>query len=1015
MKQKLILSLAFCSLLCTGNLKAQKVDDQLQFDTHQEEMDYMLSNLVRDDSEQFKNGILYDRVYPFSNLNEFNKVGPDTSNYDYFLQVWKELEGAKLESASKLSELSIDMVKNLSLTAEKENSIFLGIINVDYTVIDTNYLDSISINSGIGELKIDEKGKYERLNKRNPYIDKHKIIVAPLASHIIHSNEIDIQLSPIVINKSDKNISKLSVTFNKNTKTLISNKTVASSHANFNFKNSGSKIFKFDIVYSDGTSSTTFSSVDVKLLTPAKVLEIEKIKTITATENFIGYGYDNDIEGTNQIGYGQGQYYVQLSSNHTKLTKPVIIMDGFDPKDARGILEENKKDAGSIVDKMKYKDNASNNQNLIDKLNVEGYDVILLNFPEYIVYSGEISIEVWPFINPITYSYNVYNDGGADFIERNANVLKTLIRKTNQDLASNSSSEKLVVIGPSMGGLISRVALKQMEDNSEDHNTRLYISFDSPHNGANISMGVQKLMQRKGAPSLQELLTPAAKQMILNHYVEHDNWESPQPHPYRKNHFAPYLETLGFPENTRNIAWINGRTDGGSLDTEGNSLVWLEKNSWFLKAWVIIRKEKNSGHTKILNYKAPNHSSSQRYSYTHTFEGSLDTSPGSAIRLRKSIKDAWNAAGHWDVKFFGWKPGMSFQVLQYNTNLTNPENETCFIPTKSALAYKGPNKLWREDLSCQNLVCMGWTPFDNYYSPKENQFHLDITQDGVEWVFKELAENEEYVYNEGCPDFQTEIVGETKICKNQIETYTVNNNCGISFWETSSGIELLSSDWQSATIKKTNTSSYNKWIKAHLWTGEVITKKLITRPSFTFSVNSYSLSSLEYQMVLSPGDLSFAEQEVTTIEWQQTGGNGVLTPALDNLSATANHSSWPFVVTGTVKVSNSCGSFTRSFFASDPTTPTPDYDNVVTSGGWGSLFILNSAQSANSYVVIDPDQVGSSEISSSKLYDLFGNQVQEFIHNQDEVNIDNTTGLVQTRILKVTMNGKTKNKIITVQ
>jgi len=53
--------------------------------------------------------------------------------------------------------------------------------------------------------------------------------------------------------------------------------------------------------------------------------------------------------------------------------------------------------------------------------------------------------------------------GGADYVERNAMVLVELIKNINPALASNGSTEKLVVIGPSMGGLISRYALAYMK------------------------------------------------------------------------------------------------------------------------------------------------------------------------------------------------------------------------------------------------------------------------------------------------------------------------------------------------------------------------------------------------------------------------------------------------------------------------------------------------------------------------------------------------------------------------
>lgn len=42
-----------------------------------------------------------------------------------------------------------------------------------------------------------------------------------------------------------------------------------------------------------------------------------------------------------------------------------------------------------------------------------------------------------------------------------------------------------------MGGLVARVALRQMENDGQAHHTSHYISFDSPHNGANVPLGLQ--------------------------------------------------------------------------------------------------------------------------------------------------------------------------------------------------------------------------------------------------------------------------------------------------------------------------------------------------------------------------------------------------------------------------------------------------------------------------------------------------------------------------------------------
>ncbi len=89
-------------------------------------------------------------------------------------------------------------------------------------------------------------------------------------------------------------------------------------------------------------------------------------------------------------------------------------------------------------------------------------------------------------------------DGGADYIERNAMAHIALYQKLNGSLNDNGSSEQLVIMGPSMGGQVSRYALAYMEKEFAatglpewNHNTRLWVSVDSPHQGANIPMGGQ--------------------------------------------------------------------------------------------------------------------------------------------------------------------------------------------------------------------------------------------------------------------------------------------------------------------------------------------------------------------------------------------------------------------------------------------------------------------------------------------------------------------------------------------
>ena len=98
-------------------------------------------------------------------------------------------------------------------------------------------------------------------------------------------------------------------------------------------------------------------------------------------------------------------------------------------------------------------------EDFVQSLRSRGYDLILLDFVD-----------------------------GATSILKNAALLKNLIHLCNIFKQGNHS---LVVAGASMGGQVARVALAEMERDHEDHCTGIYVSWDSPHRGANIPLSIQ--------------------------------------------------------------------------------------------------------------------------------------------------------------------------------------------------------------------------------------------------------------------------------------------------------------------------------------------------------------------------------------------------------------------------------------------------------------------------------------------------------------------------------------------
>jgi len=370
-----------------------------------------------------------------------------------------------------------------------------------------------------------------------------------------------------------------------------------------------------------------------------------------------------------------------------------------------------------------------------------GYDIVVVNFPMCIP-TGALTPR----------------DGGADYIERNAFALIKIIQDLNARLQQNGSTEKLVIIGPSMGGLISRYALAYMEKNGMNHNTRLWASFDSPHLGANIPIGDQQYLYyyRKVSAGAQESLdlkigSPAAKQMLLHHYLAGS--VQPAGAPNFRQRFQQALNDIGYPKNLRKISLVNG-SQKGLVQPEGvpcgialnsrvdaSGVVRVGIKLFFMKFFPPLAllnisaseatvnfapKSNNTCPVFFGNYFANsglNALSAQNPSYSRE---SLDLGPGGTFDTQQQIKTEAKI-----TKLLRLLIKTTFPVLVPNHT---------FIPTASALAYQNnPNRNWSDDVSNIDLVCAGETPFDSYYAPNSNEEHVQLTVGNVAYVKDEIA------------------------------------------------------------------------------------------------------------------------------------------------------------------------------------------------------------------------------------------------------------------------------------
>ncbi|MBV1924597.1 MAG: T9SS type A sorting domain-containing protein, partial [Flavobacteriaceae bacterium] len=433
-------------------------------------------------------------------------------------------------------------------------------------------------------------------------------------------------------------------------------------------------------------------------------------QTVTATIGYQGY------EETQEY-FGQGEYEIFLDNVDGILDKPILILDGFDPGDARDIPT-----LYSILDFV--------GGNLADILRDQGYDIVIMNSPLYNTDGLDI-------------------DGGSDYIQRNAMVFAELIQLIN---AQKVGSEELVVIGPSMGGLIARYALSYMEQNSLTHDTRLFISFDAPHLGANIPISFQYLLnyfaKGEGEADAQAILdsmlnTPAAKEMLVDHYLGHlaagSEFEQdpslllPVGAPNFREAFQTELDDLGFPNDVRNVSMINGSGSSMMTGTPGATIIstTLDLGS-FITVDIDLKFTPDAGQSDLIT------------GFQSYFVG---------IPVNTFNAEAESPA---ESAGFDSAPGGTSE-LSGDLESDNPiiiallaaleQDSFSFVPTLSSLAIDNESDWY----ASPDIGGIHNSPFVNTYIPDDNQLHLTLNEFNIEFALEEILGGvigvEDFAYN----------------------------------------------------------------------------------------------------------------------------------------------------------------------------------------------------------------------------------------------------------------------------
>ncbi|MUU79885.1 hypothetical protein [Winogradskyella endarachnes] len=501
------------------------------------------------------NAILLDYAMEFTNVPAYNGTITDSTYIDANVlgNIYKTLFMGKVTTSTqyftKLEDIASNWVtQRQNYNQTEQSTIVLAGLFYKYSQLDTNALSNNKIT--VSDNKYYDK--YTNSVWQNPYLENKTIAFASPVNTYNKLNFGVILPQNLLLSNSSNSIQNIQVNFNDGSgyQSLNIDQKVFT-----NYKQNGTYDWLFKTTLTDG--SILYSIAKIKVNAP----ENNSIITSKTTN------YDTDVvingPSSSFPSWLNGAVLrIDYASSHNgQLTKPFIVAEGFD--------------TGSILTPE-----------------IEGGDITLYgenNFLQSLENSGP---ELLDLLDGSNQEYDiVYIDwqNGTNSIQHNSEVLKNVINWVN---TNKVGSEPNVLLGQSMGGVIGRYTLANMETDGETHDVRLFVAHDSPMQGANTPLSLQYFSRHAydqytsapvlyglaeiviptilnlveimslghiniAFPSVSDILTlqdtPAAMQMNY-HYVDSNSSPTMDIH----NAWQQEFEGVGYPTQSRNIAISNG-------------------------------------------------------------------------------------------------------------------------------------------------------------------------------------------------------------------------------------------------------------------------------------------------------------------------------------------------------------------------------------------------------------------------------------------------------------------------
>lgn len=421
----------FATILLSFNIFCQTAEENQEI---RNALDHMFEKL---DKSKVPHGLLRDFAFEMVELDYYNGKELTDSNYVDRLAFENILRTMRSASFIDLN-FTAEQVLNDQDIAGATDKCVMGVALYQYSYIKSDALTNNLITYTNGQVS----DNYIQGIWQKPYETGYAFGFAP--QDTVFSSNVSICF-PANIWKS--NVSLLKIEFDADDG--MGYKTIQKGTTMLKNLSEGVHHIKMRATLTNGT--VLLSHTLIKIVSDNPITRGDHY----ATEKIPISGYYNGI--------AEGRISCLYRKSATSPLKPFIIMEGFDPIWLAG------------------------NKEIIDAGDAVSGSTYLKRF------LNKLSEQAPSFYNKLINEYDIfYIDmyNSEEYIQANAKMLEEAIQIINQKKKDQNSTEKNTILAQSMGGLIARYALVDMERNRIKHETSLLMCQDSPFLGANVPLGM---------------------------------------------------------------------------------------------------------------------------------------------------------------------------------------------------------------------------------------------------------------------------------------------------------------------------------------------------------------------------------------------------------------------------------------------------------------------------------------------------------------------------------------------